>query len=194
MKSSAAVLSPILRSDTQGRMLASLLLDPEVELTLTELARRANVAVPTILRDVDRLVAGEYLRDRRIGRSRLIRANTSHPLFAPLRQIIMYGYGPAVVLTTLLADVSYIDAAYIYGSWAERSSGKSGHDPEDIDVLVIGHADQSEVYALARKASQLIGKEVNINQIAPERWASADDGFITTVRSRPLVPLTAHDR
>lgn len=193
MKSSAPLLAPILRSDTQGLMLAALLINPREELTLTELAKRSGVTVPTILRDVDRLVRGGYLVDRRVGRSRLVHANTAHPIFEPLRKIVMYGYGPVTILSTMLADVAGIDAAYIYGSWAERASGQPGHDPDDIDVLVVGDAKRDSLYALSRYATEEIGKDVTINQVSKERWDSEDDGFITTVRSRPLIPLTVSD-
>jgi len=55
MKPRVPTLSPILRSDTQGRMLAALFLHPEREYRATELAREAQVSLPTILRDIDRL-------------------------------------------------------------------------------------------------------------------------------------------
>lgn len=64
MKSSSALLSPILRSDTRGRLLADLVLHPEREVALTEFARRVGAASPTIMRDVDRLVNGGILKDR----------------------------------------------------------------------------------------------------------------------------------
>lgn len=168
-------------------MLAALMMSPDVELSLTELAQRSNAAVPTILRDVDRLVSGGYLEDRRIGRSRLIRANTAHPLFHPLREIVLYGYGPEVVLAQLLEDVADVQDAYIYGSWAARANGVPGHDPQDIDVLVIGHADNGALYDLAKRATDAVGKEVNVRQVSQERWESGNDGFMTTVRSRPLI-------
>lgn len=190
MKSSGPLLAPILRSDTQGRLLAALVLDPDLELSLTDLARRAGVAAPTIMRDVDRLVAGGFLADRRVGRSRLIRVNTEHAMFRPLSEIVLYGYGPVVLLPELLKDIHRIEEAYLYGSWAERYSGVPGNDPADIDVLVVGDPDPAELYEVARRATELLGREVNINTVSEQRWSVASDGFIQTVKSRPLVPIS----
>lgn len=83
MKSSASLLAPLLRSDTQGRLLAELFAAPRNELTRTEPAARAGVAVPTILRDLDRLKQGRYIRTRRVGRARLVSINTEHQIFEP---------------------------------------------------------------------------------------------------------------
>lgn len=189
MKSSAPQLSPILRSDTQGRMLAALMRDAEKELSLTELAAQCDVAVPTILRDVDRLVDGGYVSARRVGRNRLVRINTEHPIYASLWNVVMFGYGPAALLPGLLSDLPGIEHAYIYGSWAARFLGESGESPRDIDVLIVGGSEYGDLYEVAHKASALVGREVNINVITPERWANQTDGFVTTVKSRPLLEL-----
>lgn len=189
MKPRVPLLSPLLRSDTQGRLLAQLFAHPKRDLSVSELARLAQATLPTVLRDVDRLVEAGYLTERRMGRNRMVRANEGHPLFVPLSQIVIYGYGPTAVLPELLADVPGIDAAYIYGSWAARLEGQPGDEPNDIDLLVVGDAEPSQFYALARKATAILGRDVNINVITPARWHRADDGFIQTVQARPLVKL-----
>jgi DNA-binding transcriptional ArsR family regulator len=194
MKSSSALLSPILRSDTQGRLLAELLLHPERELSLTELSRRVGVASATIMRDVDRLVTGGVLKDRRLGRIRLLSADTTYPMNRPLTEIVLYGYGPAAVLPEILTPIEGIEKAYIYGSWAERYLGTPGKDPADVDVLIVGDADRSALYDAARRASTVVGREVNIVSIDPQRWAEPNDGFVRTVRGRGLVELAIGDR
>ena len=189
MKPSVPLLSPILRSDTQGRLLAQLFARPQREVTVSELARLAEATLPTALRDVDRLVRGGYLTERRVGRNRMIRANEEHPLYAALKQIVTYGYGPTAVIPDLLRGLPGIDAAYIYGSWAARLDGEPGNDPNDIDLLVVGDVEPSQFYPIAREATKMLGREVSINVISPNRWQRADDGFIRTVQARPLVQL-----
>lgn len=189
MKPSVPLLSPLLRSDTQGRVLAQLFAHPEEDLTVSALARLAHATLPTVLRDVDRLVHAGYLTERRTGRNRMIHANVEHPLYAPLKQIVMYGYGPTAVLPDLLREVPGIDAAYIYGSWAARLGGEPGTDPNDIDVLIVGEAEPSQFYPIAREATKKLGREVNINVISSKRWEASEDGFLQTVQSRPHVQL-----
>ena len=117
----------------------------------------------------------------------MVSINTDHPIYGPLWQIVMYGYGPAAILPPLLSTVPGIDEAYIYGSWAARYLGEPGEDPNDVDVLVVGTADAGVLYEIARQATKTTGREVNI--ISLQRWDSAEDGFVQTVRSRPLLEL-----
>lgn len=189
MKSKPSLLTPILRSDTQGKLLAVLYGHPEQSFTLTELAKHADVSVPTIMRDIDRLVEAEYLIDERIGRARQIRVNTEHPLFTPLWQILMSGYGPVTILPSMLAPVKGIEDGYLFGSWAARYMGEPGASPDDIDVLVVGEVDYGELYEVARKATEVFGREVSIQAVSRDRWDRAADGFVKTIQSRPLITL-----
>lgn len=182
-------ISPLLRSDVQGNLLAELLLAPERERTLTELATAIGGTAPTVHREVDRLVTTGFLSQRRSGRNRYIRANVQHALYRPVRQIVEYAYGPRAVLPPLLASVAGIERAYVYGSWAARMNGEAGPDPADIDVLVIGRPDRADLYDAATVAQSKLGREVNIRSVSPDRWNAADDTFLQTVKSRPLVPL-----
>lgn len=189
MKPSVPTISPLLRSDTQGNLLAELLLTPTDERTMTELSAAIGATMPTVHREVDRLVTAGFLTERRSGRNRYIRANPAHPLYRPVRQIIEYAYGPRVVLPRLLSTLDGIDDAFVYGSWAARMNGEEGTDPADIDVLVIGRPDRADLYDVATAAQSELGREVNIRSVSKSRWEAADDPFLQTLRSRPLVRL-----
>ncbi len=188
MKPSVPTISPLLRTDVQGNLLAELLLTPE-ERTLTELALSVGSSMPTVHREVDRLVASGFLTERRSGRNRYVRANVGHPLYRPVRQIVEYSYGPRVVLPRLLARIAGVDDAYIYGSWAARMDGEQGADPADIDVLVVGRPDRADLYDAAAAAQRELGREVNIRSVSRDHWQLADDPFVQNLKSRPLVHL-----
>ena len=183
------MLTPFLRSDAQGAVLAETMLDPTTELTISEIARRAGVLPAVAHREVSRLVDADVLRDRRQGNNRLIRANTEHPLWQPMSQIVVETYGPAPLLRDLLAEVPGIREAYIYGSWASRRVGQPGSPPRDIDVLVVGDPSRTDLLDVADAAQQRLHTEVNIRTVRPEEWATRDQPFLMTVASRPLITL-----
>lgn len=189
MKATVPVIAPLLRSDVQGALLALLLLHPDREFTLTELVRRSASTMPTLSREVDRLVASGFARERRSGRNRYIRAETAHPLYRPVRQIVEYAYGPLTILPQTLDGIPGIAEAYLYGSWAARYAGREGPDPRDVDVLLIGRPDRTEVFAAEARGRTLLGREVNIQTLSTESWRSETDPFVRTIRSRPMIRL-----
>jgi DNA-binding Lrp family transcriptional regulator len=189
MKASPSLL-PLLRSRMQGELLALVLLHPEREYSITELARAFGVSATTVLREVERLVGGGIFEDRRVGRSRLVKARTDTPLYRPLSDVISVTFGPLPLLAEALSGLAGVREAYIYGSWAARYSGEPGPPPGDVDVMVVGSPDPDALFDLAEGVSRRLDREVNVHRIAPESWASSStDPFLTSVRARPLVPL-----
>ena len=57
MKAASPTLLPLLRSRSQGDILAAIVLEPDRERSLTELAEEVGTSVPTVTREVDRLEA-----------------------------------------------------------------------------------------------------------------------------------------
>lgn len=189
MRMNAPPLAPFLRSNTQGKILALLLLNPDDAYSLADVARTVDAPTAVVHKEVSRLVEAGVLGDSRQGRSRLVRANPDYRLLRPLTELITGTYGPVPILTRELADVLGIEAAYIYGSWAARHEGDQGDQPRDIDVLVVGSAARTELNEASAAAEERLHTPVNITKVSPEAWAASKDPFLVTVRSRPLVRL-----
>lgn len=84
-------------------------------------------------REVARLENAGIMTARRVGRTKLVRANADAPFYRPLFELIMIVLGPATVLAEHLGDIEGIVFADIFGSWAARYHGESGPQPADID-------------------------------------------------------------
>src|SRR5215471_620313 len=145
MKVPAPSLAPILRSDTQGRILARLLTDPTRAYSLSELVDWAASSMPTVQREVGRAEDAGIVTTEKVGPTRLVRANPEHPLFVPLRQVILTTYGPPAVIAREFAEIEEAEAIVLFGSWAARYQGEPGPAPHDVDVLVIGSSDRRAV-------------------------------------------------
>jgi DNA-binding transcriptional ArsR family regulator len=192
MKEQPVSLMPILRSNAQGRMLAILFANPGREFAVGELAESVETSPPTALREVRRLEQAQLVQVRALGNTRLVSINQQHRLYGPLAEVILYSFGPFPVLQQLVASLPGAERAYIYGSWAARYLGDAGHDPEDVDLLLVGDIDRQQSFELARVASKRIGKEVNVNNLSAADWKRAESSFVKTVKSRPLLELTAN--
>ncbi len=189
MKATVPALSPLLRSNAQGDILALLFMNEGEEYSLADISRRVGALPATVHREVERLVASEILVDRMVGRSRLVRANRDDRMYLPLYELLLLSYGPKAVLQPLLATVEGVDKAFIYGSWAARYSGQLGAPPQDVDVLVVGAASRQSLDATARAAQLRLRREVNVSRVSSADWVTSTQPFLATVRSRPLVEL-----
>lgn len=183
-------LLPILRSQQQGEILALLLGDPDVELSLTEIAQRTGTPSPSVFREIERGEQAGLLTTRRIGRTRLVRANTASPYYAGLAEVLTRAFGVPAVLAEALRESPGITAAYIYGSWAARQAGQAGQRPVgDIDVLVLGEPDRDQLYEALSTAERQLGRSVEAT-IRDADWLESGTGaFHDTVVSRPLLKL-----
>ena len=174
MKVRPSALLPILRSDATGDVLARLYLDPGQRWTVTALASATSVSVPTVTRELDRMVAAGMVTEERVGRTRQVSANSDTSLFAPLRELVLRTYGPVPVLEDELSDVHGVEQAFIYGSWAARRRGAEGPEPHD------------------ERARRRLGRPVSIRRVSREAWEvhNPKDPFLVQVKASPLVALT----
>jgi DNA-binding transcriptional ArsR family regulator len=190
----APALLPILRSQQQGEILALLLGDPDLELSLTEIANRTGAPHPSVYREIQRAEQAGLVTSRKIGNTRLVRANTESPYYSGLADVLTRAFGVPAVLAEVLRDVSGIAAAYIYGSWAARHEGQTGQRPVgDIDVLILGDPDRDQLYAALSIAEQRLARPVQPT-IRDRAWLESGSGaFHDTVTSRPLLRLSLPD-
>ncbi|WP_440070435.1 hypothetical protein [Streptosporangium sp. OZ121] len=190
MRAMPPLLLPLLRSNVTGELLAWLYLHPENEYSITDLTARTGSSQATVSREVDRLMDAGLTSERRHGNLRLVRANPDTIVARPLTDLLAVTFGPAAVLPPLLEPISGIDEAYIYGSWAARYANQAGPPPRDIDVLVVGSADEDELYDAARAAERILGREVNISRISLATWTDdVDNPFVASLRNKPLRSL-----
>lgn len=175
---------PIFRSRHQADLLAWLLLHPDQEYGITELAHRLDVPLTTLHGEARRLIAAGLLQSRSQGRNRLVRANPDNRATAPLTQLLELTFGPQIVIAEefVIPEVQHV---LIFGSWADRYQGNPGPPPHDVDVLVIGNAQRADVYDAADRAQARLGLQVNPVLRTPEQWAADEDPLIEQVKHSP---------
>lgn len=183
-----SLLLPILRSQTQGDLLALLFLNPEKELTISDAARTIGVSIPGLHHEAVRLIQAGFIRERRQGRNRLIRAEANSRIAPSLTDLLALTFGPLPVLERELAEISGITEGYIFGSWAARYSGISGAIPNDIDVLVVGTTSLESLDEAVVRAEKALMREVNVRRVNSKEWSEGSP-FIATIKKNPHVRL-----
>lgn len=191
MRTSAPPLLPLFRSRLQGDLLARVLLASD-SATISDLARQLGAPVATVQREVQRLEDAGVLTTRRVGRARVVEADTTNPAFDPLRQLVAIAFGPRQVVAEEFVGVG-ADLVAIFGSWAARYSGEPGPPPGDVDVLVVGRPDRDEVYDAAERAQRRLARPVNTTIVSQSRWTAAGEPFVKELKRRPLVTVLSQE-
>jgi len=190
MKSGPPPLLPLLRSRIQAEVLTTVLLAPEREWSLTELAGVVDASVATVQREMKRAEEAGVVVSRKLGNARLVRADPGGVLTEPLTELLLRSFGPKTVLSDSLRDVRGVDAAYLFGSWAARYEGQRGPVPHDIDVLVIGRPDRDQLDDAVAEAERRLARPVQTTIRRASWWAEADDPFRAEIAQRPIVALS----
>ena len=184
-----ASLLPILRSRGQAEILCAVLANPNREWTLGELAKVSGQSLPTVQREVERAELAALVESRRMGRQRLVKAGPSQ-IAIMLANLLLWSYGPKFVIAEEFAGIKGIDRLFIFGSWAARYHGVDGYPPQDLDVLVIGDANLSDVFRAAHAASNKLQLEVNPKLFSHTWWENkTGSGFRMEIERRPIVEI-----
>ena len=184
-----ASLLPILRSRGQAEILCAILTNPNREWTLGQLAKVSGQSLPTVQREIERAEAAALVESRRLGRQRLVKAGPS-PIAIMLADLLLMSYGPKFVIAEEFAGIKGIVHLFIFGSWAARYEGVEGFPPQDIDVLVIGNVDFSEVTNASIAASKKLQIDVNPSIQSHTWWKNkTGSGFRKEIDRRPIVEI-----
>jgi hypothetical protein len=188
-----ASLLPILRSRGQAEILCAVLANPNREWTLGELAKVSGQSLPTVQREVERAELAALVESRRMGRQRLVKAGPSQ-IAIQLANLLLWSYGPKFVIAEEFAGIKGIDRLFIFGSWAARYHGVDGYPPQDLDILVIGDANLSDVFRAAHAASNKLQLEVNPKLFSHTWWENkTGSGFRMEIERRPIVEIEVGD-
>lgn len=187
-------LLPIFRSRQQAQLLALLLGDPDLELSLSDLAARLSIPYASVHREVERAEVSGVLRSRKIGNTRLVRAETASPYFDGLSAVVTRAFGVPAVLANALKDIAGIDAAFVFGSWAAQYLGTAGeHRVQDIDVLVLGEPNRDILYNCIEPLSERLGRPVQVTIRSADWLANGEGSFHDSVARRPIVRIPLNE-
>ncbi len=193
MRNAAPALLPVFRSQLQADILAALLLHPEREYSVTDLARRFDAPLSTVHGEVRRLTEAGLLSRRNVGRSALVQANSGNRLVGPLAELLFLSWGPPQVVAEEFAELDGAERVLIFGSWAARYHQQHGPPPHDLDVLVVGRPTREAVYDAADRAQQRLGMPVNPVIRSGNAWRQAADPLVQQIQSGPLVAVLVPD-
>jgi predicted nucleotidyltransferase len=118
--------------------------------------------------------------------------NTEHPLFEELKSIIAKTVGVEGSLRKSLSAIIRIKISFIYGSFASKSQKAAS----DIDIMIIGDPEISDLNEEIARLEKKLKREINITLYSLEEYKAkkkSKSGFILDLLKNPKIILTGKE-
>jgi predicted nucleotidyltransferase len=179
------MLGSLLFGEYRKRTLGLLLLNPEADFHVRELARLTGTSAGTLHKELAKLTASGILQRKQIGNQVHYSANISCPIFEELASIFRKTSGLVDVLAKALVSLeSKIDFAFVFGSVASGDQQSFS----DVDVMLIGNLSFSETVQALHPTQTVLQRELNpvvYSQEEFQRRIKNNDTFIKEVLAKP---------
>ena len=172
----------------KGEILNLFFKNPDGVYYLREIAKILNKEPAHYKRYLDALVEDDILQDERKGNLRLFKLNKNHPLYEELKKIISKTIGLEGQIKAIADSLVGIGAAFIFGSMAK---GKE-NSHSDIDLMLIGSADQDKLIKAVSAAEEKLSREINYHVFTKDEILEKirqKDSFFINIFSEPKIIL-----
>ena len=187
------MLTDVLFGNYRKKVLSQLLLNPDADYHVRELARLTGTSAGTLHKELARLAAVGLLLRKEQGNQVRYQANRQCPIFPELAGLLRKTTGAAQVLADALAPLQPA-LALIFGSVARGTEVAAS----DVDVLVVTERGFGEVVRALHAAQTELGREINpvvYNPAELRKLVVEQDPFVINLLAGPHVYLigTDHD-
>lgn len=121
---------------------------------LRGMAEEFGESTNAIRHELNNLSKAGYLISHEDGRTIQYQANTQHPLYNEVKNLVHKYLGFDKIIDNILARLGDLEAAYIIGDYA------LGKDTGTIELVLVGEVDEAYLNRLADKARNLLHRNI----------------------------------
>jgi len=148
------MIDALISSKTRIKLLLKFFLNSHATAYLRSLESEFGESTNGIRLELNRLEAAGLLVSETEGNKKIFRANTSHPLFQEIHNIILKQIGLDRVVENVIQRLGTVQFVYLVGDFSK------GMDSPVIDLVMIGDFDKTYLAALVEKAEKLVGRKI----------------------------------
>lgn len=149
------MLDSIITSKTRVKLLLKFFLNSKTKSYLRNLEQEFGESTNAIRVELNRLEGAELLCSEISGNKKYFSANTSHPLYKDINNIVKNFIGIDKVIERVIKQIGNLETAYITGDLAR------GIDSQIIDLVLVGkNLDTSYIDNLISKTEVLINRKI----------------------------------
>jgi uncharacterized protein len=171
-----------------GKILQLFFQNPEKEYYFREIGKYLEQEPGSLQRYLDNLVNEGILIDEYRANLRYFRLNQKHFLYEELKSMVSKTIGMEAKLKKLIEGTKGVEYAFIFGSIPKNQEcGQS-----DIDVMLIGRADQDQLINKISLLEDELGREINYHVYSKEetiRKINENNDFLVRIFNEPKIIL-----
>lgn len=172
-KSTHNMLKSIITSETRIKLLLKFFLNPESSGYLRQLARDFGESTNSVRIELNKLTEAQILKARIQGRNKIFKANTDHPLFEDIRNIVIKSTGIDKVLSNIIKKLGNIHLAMIRGDYA------TGKDSGLIELVIVAtNLNLNELERVKKKTEKLINRKISVLVLNNREYEKLKNNFI----------------
>ena len=149
------MLEALITSKTRIKMLLKFFLNSNSKAYLRSLAQEFGESTNAIRMELNKFEQAGLLQSELTGNKKLFRANTRHPLFSDIHNLILKHVGIDRIIEDVIEKLGDLDKVFLVGDFA------MGQDAPVIDLIFIG-SDINKQYLmkLVEKAEDMIERKI----------------------------------
>ncbi|MGQ7871143.1 winged helix-turn-helix domain-containing protein [Sunxiuqinia sp. sy24] len=154
------MLDALITSKTRIKILLKFFLNKNNKSYLRSLEHEFGESSNAIRIELNRFEDAGLLQSHFDGNKKYFQANTAHPLFQDIHNILLKMVGIDTIIEKIAQKLQKMEEAYLTGAFAQ------GVDSDTIDLLFIG--DQLDIKLInnyIRKAEKIINRKINYTHI-----------------------------
>ena len=148
------MIDALISSKTRIKLLLKFFLNSHATAYLRSLENEFGESSNGIRLELNRLEAAGLLTSESEGNKKIFRANTAHPLFHEIHNIVLKHFGLDQVVENVIRRLGDVQRVYLVGDFSK------GIDSQVIDLVFIGDFDKTYLTALVEKAEKIVGRKI----------------------------------
>jgi len=166
------MIENLITSETRIKLLLKFFLNPSTRSYLRELAKDFDESTNGIRVELNKLSRARILKSEKQGRSKIYKANSKHPLFNEIRQIVLKSTGIDRVISDIIEKIGDIYTAFLRGDYAV------GKDSGLIELVIVGdNLNTEEIERVREKTEKLIDRKISILQLTKSEYEDLEIKF-----------------
>ena len=151
----ANMLETLITSKTRIKLLTKFFLNGNYSAHLRGLETEFGESTNSIRLELNKFEEAGLLNSNTRGNKKLFKANTKHPLFKEIHNILLKHFGFDQIIENIIQKIGSLHKVFITGDFAK------GNDSDIIDLIIVGdNIDKAYLLELVDKAEQYIKRKI----------------------------------